>query len=119
MMPATIERDHLARSGRTASVEGVQDRRVLTDGTRVVELHHVAANLHHDGLLLAYLPKEKLLIEADAFTPGVAPATPANPFSVNLADNVTRLGLAVDQILPLHGYIVPFAELARSIGRVP
>jgi glyoxylase-like metal-dependent hydrolase (beta-lactamase superfamily II) len=120
--PATIERDHLARSGRKAVVEGVRDKRVLTDGTRTLEIHHIAGNLHHDGLLLAYLPKEKLLIEADAFTPGPAnapPPTPANPFSVNLADNVTRLGLAVDQILPLHGRVVPFAELARAIGRAP
>jgi glyoxylase-like metal-dependent hydrolase (beta-lactamase superfamily II) len=120
--PATIERDHLARSGRKAVVEGVRDKRVLTDGTRTLEIHHIAGNLHHDGLLLVYLPKEKLLIEADAYTPGPAnapPLTPANPFSVNLADNVTRLGLAVDQILPLHGRMVPFAELARAIGRAP
>ena len=120
--PATIERDHLARSGRKAMVEGVRDKRVLTDGTRTLEIHHIAGNPHHDGLLLVYLPKEKLLIEADAFTPGPAnapPPAPANPFSVNLADNVTRLGLAVDQILPLHGRIVPFAELGRAIGRTP
>jgi glyoxylase-like metal-dependent hydrolase (beta-lactamase superfamily II) len=119
---ATIERDHLARSGRTATVEGVRERRVLTDGTRVLEIHHIAGNLHHDGLLLVYLPRQKLLIEADAFTPGPAqapPPGPANPFSVNLADNVTRLGLAVDQILPLHGRIVPFSELGRAIGRTP
>lgn len=120
--PATVDRDHLARSGRKAAVEGVRERRVLTDGTRVVEIHHIAGSLHHEGLLLVYLPKEKLLIEADAFTPGpanAAPPTPANPYSVNLADNVARLGLAVDQILPLHGRIVPFAELARAIGRAP
>jgi hypothetical protein len=36
---------------------------------------------------------------------------------VSLADNVTRLGLDVDQLLPLHGRIVPLAELHRAIGR--
>jgi glyoxylase-like metal-dependent hydrolase (beta-lactamase superfamily II) len=126
--PATVDRDHLARSGRPsppnrkATVEGVRDRRVLTDGTRVVELHHIAGNQHHEGLLLVYLPKEKMLVEADAFTPGpanVPPVTPASPYTVNLADTVARLGLAVDQILPLHGRSVPFGELARSIGRAP
>ena len=40
-----------------------------------------------------------------------------NPNSVNLAENITRLGLAVDQILPLHGRIVPLAELHKAIGR--
>jgi len=36
---------------------------------------------------------------------------------VNLADNIVRLNLAVDRLLPLHGRIVPLADLQRSIGR--
>ena len=47
-----------------------------------------------------------------------APApTGVNPTWVSLADNITRLTLAVDQILPLHGRIVPLAELHKRIGR--
>jgi hypothetical protein len=71
---------------------------------------------------MAYLPKEKLLIEADVFTPpaqGTPPAMPPSPFTVSFADTVTRLGLAVDQLLPLHGRIVPFADLGRAVGRTP
>jgi len=60
------------------------------------------------------------LIQADAFTPG-PPNAPApaiiNPLSVNLADNITRLNLSVDRLLPLHGRIVPLADLNRAIGR--
>jgi hypothetical protein len=66
------------------------------------------------------LPQERLRIEADAFTPGPpnAPApSPANPFSVNLAANIARLGLAVDRLLPIHGRIVPLGELNRAVGR--
>jgi glyoxylase-like metal-dependent hydrolase (beta-lactamase superfamily II) len=117
---ATVGPDHLARSGRRATVEGVRDRRVLSDGTRAVEIHHVAGNLHHDGLLMVYLPNERILIQADAYTPapsGATPVTPPNPFSVNLADNIEQRKLAVDQLLPLHGRIVPLAELLRAIGR--
>ena len=47
-----------------------------------------------------------------------APA-PVSPFSINLADNISRQGMAVDHILPLHGRIVPLAELYRTIGRNP
>ncbi len=118
--PATLYPDHLAKSGLKGTVEGVRDRRVLTDGTRTVELHLIAGNLHHDGLLMVYLPKEKLLIEADAYTPpppNTPPPMPVSPFSVNLADNIARLGLAVDRLLPLHGRIVPLAELHNAIGR--
>ncbi len=43
---------------------------VLTDGTRSVELYQMVGNAHHDGLIMAYLRKERLLIEADAYTPG-------------------------------------------------
>lgn len=118
--PATIRPDHLAKSGRKALVEGVGDRGVLTDDARTVELHLIAGNLHHDGLLMLHLLKEKLLIQADAYTPlppNAPPPTPASPFQVNLADNIARLGLTVDQLLPLHGRIVPTAELYRTIGR--
>jgi glyoxylase-like metal-dependent hydrolase (beta-lactamase superfamily II) len=117
--PSTVNADRLAKSGKKATVEGMRDKRVLTDGARTVELIHIAGNTHHAGLIMAYLPKEKLLIEADAYTPlpPNAPAPPAaNPFSVNLADNLKRLNLAVDQILPLHGRIVPVAELHKAIG---
>ncbi|MGH7770814.1 MAG: hypothetical protein ACREQA_01090 [Candidatus Binatia bacterium] len=72
--------------------------------------------------IMAYLPKEKLLVEADAYTPGPPNAPPparANPFSVNLHENIERLKLEVDQILPLHGRIVPLGELLKAIGKNP
>src|SRR5216117_1420596 len=52
---ASIRPDHLAKSGRTAKVEGTRERKVLTDGARTVEIRHIADNLHHDGLVLVYL----------------------------------------------------------------
>ncbi len=118
--PATVSPDHLAKSGKKGSVEGVRDKRVLTDGTRTVEIHHIAGNLHADDLLMVYLPKEKLLIQADTFTPPpltAPPTTTVNPNSVNLADNIAKLSLSVDRLLPLHGRIVPLAELHKAIGR--
>jgi glyoxylase-like metal-dependent hydrolase (beta-lactamase superfamily II) len=117
--PATVSPDHLAKSGSKAVVEGVRDRRVLTDGTRTVEIRHIAGILHADDMLMVYLPKEKFLIEADAYTPpapNVAPMSPPNPFNVSLVENITKQGLAVDQILPLHGRIVPLAELQKAAG---
>ena len=46
------------------------DNMVLTDGTRTVELYQITGNSHHDGIIMVYLRKEKILIEADVFTPG-------------------------------------------------
>jgi glyoxylase-like metal-dependent hydrolase (beta-lactamase superfamily II) len=116
--PATVRPDHAAKAGRTPVVEGVRDKRVLTDGTRTIELHHIAGNAHADGLLMVYLPKEKLLSEADVFTPPPAgtAAPPPSSFTVNFADNLKRLGLSVDRLLPLHGRIVPIADLHTAVG---
>ena len=94
------------------------DNMVLTDGTRSVELYQIVGNAHHDGLIMAYLRKEKLLIEADAYTPGNVPKTP-DPFTVNLEANVRRLGIDVDRILPIHGTMVPYGELMKAIGKGP
>ncbi len=118
--PRTLNPDQLARSGKKARIETLSARRVLTDGTRTLELHHIQGNAHNDGIILAYLPKEKLLVEADVFTPPAPnappPATP-NPFSVNLYENIERLNLAVEQIAPLHGRLVTLADLKKAIGK--
>ncbi|MBI1727681.1 MAG: MBL fold metallo-hydrolase, partial [Candidatus Rokubacteria bacterium] len=118
--PATMTPDLQAKARRAPSVEGVRDRRTLSDGARTVEIHLMANSTHCDGLLMVYLPKERFLIEVDAYTPAppnAPPPTTVNPLSVNLDDNIKRLGLGVDQILPLHGRIVLLTELTKAIGR--
>jgi glyoxylase-like metal-dependent hydrolase (beta-lactamase superfamily II) len=118
--PNRIAPDLLARSGNKAKVIGVAGKRVLSDGSRTVEIHKLPDRLHTDTFLMVYLPKEKLLIEADAFTPGppnqAAPAKP-NPYHVNLLDHLARLKLEPERILPLHGRMVPVGELKRVAAR--
>ena len=110
--------DRLAKSKKKPVFQTMGDNMVLTDGTRSVELYQIVGNAHHDGLIMAYLRKEKLLIEADAYTPGPVPKTP-NPFTVNLEANVRRLSIDVERILPLHGAMVPYVELMKAIGKDP
>ena len=118
--PRTVQPDTLAKSGKKATVEGVKDKRVLSDDTRTIELYHIQGNMHNDGLLMAYLPKEKFLVQADVYNPP-APNTPPpaqpHPAQVNLYENIERLKLAVDQMLPLHGRIVPLSDLLKAIGK--
>jgi glyoxylase-like metal-dependent hydrolase (beta-lactamase superfamily II) len=110
--------DRLAKSKKKPVFQTMGDNMVLTDGARSVELYQIVGNAHHDGFVMAYLRKEKLLIEADAYTPRAVPKTP-DPFTVNLAANVQRLRIDVDRILPLHGQIVPYGELLNAIGKKP
>jgi glyoxylase-like metal-dependent hydrolase (beta-lactamase superfamily II) len=120
--PAKILPDQLTRSGKKGAVRGVGDKAMLSDGSRTIELHKIANSIHTDTFLMVYLPKERLLIQADAFTPippkAKPPATP-NANNVNLIENIERLKLAVDQILPLHGRVVPLADLYTTASRPP
>ena len=119
-MPHRINPDSLAKSGRKAVVEGVGARRVLTDGRQRLELHHIRGNNHNDGLLMAYLPSIKMLVQADAFhpRPGAKWAYPSPPqFTVNLYENVRRLELDVERVLHIHGGIDPFAVVAKAAGQ--
>ena len=118
-VPNTISPDRLAKSGKRAQFLGYDERLTLSDGTRRVELHHIVDSHHTDSFTMVYLPKEKLLIEADAFTPGAPNAPPPkqpNPNHTNLIDNLQRLNLAVDRIVPLHGRVVPVRELYTAAG---
>jgi hypothetical protein len=117
-----IAPDQLAKTNAKPKFQPVQDKAVLTDGARVVEVHRIQRGPHSDTFLMAYLPAEKLLIEGDAYTPLAATApqpSPPNPNDVNLIENIERLKLTVDRILPLHGRVVPVADLYTAAGRGP
>ena len=110
--------DLLAKSKKKPVFQTMGDNMVLTDGNRSVELYQIVGNGHHDGLIMAYLRKEKLLIQADAFNPRGVPKTPS-PYAVNLEANVRRLGLDIERIVPIHEHIVPYGELLNAIGKKP
>lgn len=118
-MPHTMKPDRLAQSPRTAVFETVSDMRVLTDGARRLEIHRIQGFSHCDTMLMAYLPKEKILIETDAYNPPAADAPPPqaiSPLFVTLYDNIQRLKLDVVQIAPLHGRLVTINDLRAAIG---
>ena len=120
--PNRISPDAFEKSGKRATVSGVDGKRVFTDGKRVVEVYFIEGSVHAQGFLMVYLPAEKLLIEADAYTPGApgaAPPAQPNGNNVNLVQNIERLKLNVDRILPLHGRMVPLTELYTMVGRKP
>jgi glyoxylase-like metal-dependent hydrolase (beta-lactamase superfamily II) len=119
--PNRIAPDHLAKSRRKVSVVPVNEKLALDDGARKVEVHRIRPSDHVDTFLMVYLPNEKLLVQADAFTPGPPgsppPAPPNNYNQLTLVENLERLKLQVDRHLPLHGRMVPNAELYRAAGK--
>jgi glyoxylase-like metal-dependent hydrolase (beta-lactamase superfamily II) len=124
--PHTLNPDKAQQNGKKPVVEAVGEKKVLTDGTHVVELHHLQKFGHHDGMLIVYFPKEKVLLEADGYNPQPTTATPPNPpspFTVSLLDNIQRLKLDVQRIVPVHypvdNRVVTMAELTRWVGQTP
>lgn len=107
----TIAPDALAKNPKPLKLETVDDELILKDGTREVRLYHIAGNPHGDAMLMAYLPRERLLVEVDAFSPGAQ----AQPYAANLLENVKRRNLRVDRIVPLHGAIAPFSDLVKAV----
>jgi glyoxylase-like metal-dependent hydrolase (beta-lactamase superfamily II) len=110
--PRTIAPDRLAKSGRTPVFEGIVGSRTLRDDTREMVIYHYAGNMHNAGMLMVFLPKERILIEADSFTPAnSANEPPAGiPNLVQFLDAVERLRLDVQQILPIHGRLTTLDE---------
>jgi glyoxylase-like metal-dependent hydrolase (beta-lactamase superfamily II) len=117
--PHSLNPDRLARMPRAPMIETVKDRRVLADRTMTLELYHVRGNLHSDGLLMAYIPKEKLLIQADAFAPrpGVPPLPSPSPYTINLVENVERLKLDVQRVAHVHGGVDLYETVRKAAGR--
>jgi len=123
-MPHTLNPDKLEQAKKKPSIETMTEKKVWTDGNHVIELYHMTGIGHHDGLLIAYLPKEKVLLEADAYNPQPANATPPSPpspYTLALVANIERLKLDVNRIIPVHypadNRVVTRAELMRWIGK--
>jgi len=120
--PSRVRPDRMAQAGKRPLFTGVADRLDLADPVQPIQIHRIAGGNHAEAFLMVYLPKDKLLIEADAYTPSPANTPPpavANANNLNLIANIERLGLAVDRILPLHGRVVPVADLYVTAGKTP
>jgi len=123
--PKTLNPDALSKAKKEPTFETLTTKKVMTDGNHVIELHHMSGNGHNEGLILAYLPKQKLLVEADAYNPSAQPNAPAplpvSPYTDNLVTTIERLKLDVETIVPIHlpadGRKVTRAELMRMAGR--
>ena len=79
----------------------------LGEGRRTLQIARVRPNPHTDAMLVGYLPRERILIEADLYTANSAEA----PFAANLLRTLDEREWRVDQVLPLHGQSFEIAVL--------
>ena len=134
----TLQPDTLARLRTLLPTHpqfiGVSNRYVLSDrqwgsaaaaGGRVLEIYHLGGSpppAHNEWNVLAYLPAEGILINADmAGAPPTAEGAPAPGEGYLFVNRVIRTNrLNVQRHVPIHGRPFPHAEFARYVGdRVP
>jgi len=119
--PRTIEPDALSKDPKPVMIEAVGDTHVLTDGSRTVELHYHTGNGHHTGTLVAWLPRERILMYGDGYNPpaGGEIRTPERGpyYAVQLVELVEQqLKLNPVRIAPVHGRLVPYENLKIAFG---
>jgi glyoxylase-like metal-dependent hydrolase (beta-lactamase superfamily II) len=111
--PRTVE--DTAPTSNKPMIETVGDKKVLSDRTHTVELYYLEGHQHHSGQLIAYLPKERILMYGDAYNPpaGDEIRTPERgpEFAAQLVQKVNELKLNPERIAPVHGRVVPYKNL--------
>src|SRR3989454_2532498 len=119
--PATLVLDMQAKSPKPATIEGVTDKWVVTNGKKSLEVYATQGDTHTDELLVVYLPAQRILVEADSYSPGPpnAPLPSAvPPNAATLYNNIQRLKLNVATIAPIHGRgPVPMSEFMKFIAK--
>ena len=144
--PRTLAPDRLAIfspmymiSRRPAPIDTVggdtrgEGKYVVTDGARLMEIMHVqdmayelgdppySQGNHSADMLMAYLPKEKILVNADLYSPplpGAQPPAPT-PGMRTLYQHILKLKLDVAQRVPIHGRVGTNDEFVRIVGKTP
>jgi len=116
--PRTLEPDHQAQKPKKATFITFKDKYVLSDGGREIDIYRIPGDIHNTVMSMVYMPKEKILVEADDFTPPAPNAPSAGPRShagtVLLYQDLQQMKLDVATIAPLHGFVVPFSELQKA-----
>jgi glyoxylase-like metal-dependent hydrolase (beta-lactamase superfamily II) len=109
-----------ATSRRPAPIETINQKYVVSDGVRVMEIYPIQGLSHAQNMVITYLPKEKILVNADLYSPP-PPGAPAmsnpDPRMITLAQNIDRLGIEVDMHVPIHGSIESHDVFLELVNR--
>ena len=92
-----------AENGDALKLQTVDDRMTLESDERTLHVIDIGPTAHTEHLLVAYLPEEGILFEADHFTPPAAgPVPPATRSTRSFAEAIARNELAVTRIYTAH-----------------
>ena len=129
--PAPMETLGSAELGGPGTGSSGSTKYVVTDGDRIMEVLYVedmsyelgdpsyGQGNHSNDMLMVYLPKEKLLINADLYSPpapGAQPPTAPTAGMLTLYQNMRKYELDVAQHVPIDGRVGTNQEFVKLLG---
>jgi len=100
-------------------LELVNGKYVISDGTRTLDVYPLPAFEHTADMMIAYLPRERMVVNGDVYTPPAkgAPLPKPGEGTMVLLETIQRLGLDVSTHVGLHGGTGPEEDLVKIVGQ--
>jgi glyoxylase-like metal-dependent hydrolase (beta-lactamase superfamily II) len=111
---ATLHPDELAMNPKPLKIKTMDDTLVLKDKSMEVDLYRVKGNIHAGLLIMAWVPRDRILVQGDLYDVGWL----QHPWAVNYAENLKMRNLDVAKDLPIHGRVQTRAEEIAQIESV-
>jgi len=121
--PRTLEQDRLSLVGVSQFpvplLEPVNDKYDISDGARTLVIYALPAFDHAATMVVAYLPREQMMINADTYAPPEkgAPLPKATESTRALRETIERFHLNVTRHVGLHGGIGTHQDFLRTDGQ--
>jgi len=108
-----------AAAGSDVELQFVEDNLTLESGDRRIEFVNIGPTPHVENMLIAYLPKEGIIFEADHFgLPQTGPVGPAVPAAIAFAEALDSHGLRYSKIVGAHSpKIASPSDLADALNK--
>jgi hypothetical protein len=111
----TIVPDALQQNPKEATFELVDDQMTLKDKSMEVQLYHLLDNPREGTNLYAYVPRERMLVQADLYDA----SWQQHLWGENVLTNLAQRKLRIDRDVPVHGVIEPFDQMVKTIKAKP
>lgn len=111
----TIAPDTLEKVRPLVTFELVDDQLTLKDTSMEVQLYHLLDNPREGTNIYAYVPRDRILVQADLYDATWL----RHSWGENVLQNLERRGLKIERSVPVHGVIEPFDQMVKNIKSKP
>jgi hypothetical protein len=112
----SIAPDELEKNPKPAKFKPVDDQMTLKDKSMEVQLYHLKDNPREGTNLFAYVPRDRMLVQADLYDS----TWQFHHWGANVITNIEEIRkLKVDKQVPVHGGIQTYAEMVKTMRANP